>query len=190
MKFNNYWKQEFSNLLPFCHHFRFSYNHRWFRVHNLPKSKRYADSEEEYQILLDRQNQLFDTIFGEEAEIMIVFGIFTHDITNDNYAEIINYNEFEKIETINLSEREPDNYEDNIFLDLYVKYTKWHNTKFDEILKAIANDEIRMLFVYPSKNRIIAPYDGGVDILMENKTAKDEMKTVYKHWLSNRKDSL
>ena len=53
-----------------------------------------------------------------------------------------------------------------------------------------ADDEIRMLFVCPSKNRIIAPYDGGVDVIMDNKTAKDEMKIMYKHWLSDRNDGL
>lgn len=190
MNFKKYWKQEFSNYLPFCEQIRDSYNQRWFRIHNLPKSKRCADTEEEYQIILNRQNQLIETVIGEETEILIVFGICTYDITNDNYAKFIDYKEFEKVETINLSEREPENYDDNIFIDLYVKHTKWHKDKFNKILKAIADDEIRMLFVCPSKNRIIAPYDGGVDVIMDNKTAKDEMKIMYKHWLSDRNDGL
>ncbi len=188
--FNNYWEKEFKKLVPFCHHFRDDYAHRWFRIHSLPKSKRYADTQEEYQIILNRQNHLCDTIIGEGNKIMLVFGICTYDVTNDNYAKIIDYKDFQKVKTINLSKREPENYENNIFLDIYVKYTTWESCKFDKILKAIADDEIRMLFVYPSKNRIVAPYDGGVDVIMESEAKRDELKLKFKKWLSFRKDGL
>lgn len=185
-----YWKQSFNEILPFCADLKFNYPDRWFRIHSLPDAKRYADTEEEYQIILERQNQLFDTVFGKGTDIMIVFSICTYDVTNDNYTKVIDFNEFEKLETINLSQREPENYEDNVFLDLYVKNTNWHKNKYDNILKAIADDEIRMLFICPSKNRVIAPYDGGIDVIMENKSARNMMKIEFMDWLSQRNDGL
>ncbi|VAW36449.1 hypothetical protein MNBD_GAMMA01-192 [hydrothermal vent metagenome] len=186
--FNTYWQKEFSEFLPFCHSLKYNYPDRWFRIHSLPNSKRYADTKDEYQTIINRQNQLFDTVIGERTNIMLVFAICTYDVTNENYAKIIDYKEFRKIKTINLSQTEPENYEDNIFLDIYVKYTRWHKNEYNKILKAIADDKVRFLFVCPSKNRIIGPYDGGVDVIMENEVARDKMKIKYKNWLSNRED--
>ncbi len=131
-----------------------------------------------------------DTVIGEGTNIILIFGVVTYDITYPNYENVINYGDFEKQKTINLSQREPENYEDNIFLDLYVKYAKWHKNKYNKILRAIADDEVRFLFICPSKNRIIGPYDGGIDVIMENKIARDDMKKVFKDWLSDRDDGL
>ncbi|MCK5831651.1 MAG: hypothetical protein KAH20_15255 [Methylococcales bacterium] len=188
--FNTYWKQEFPNLLPFGYELRHHFPERWFRIHSLPKSKRYADTEEEYQIIFDRQNQLFDAIFGEGTKIIIVFGLCTNDITNDNYNNIFDYNKFEKVNSIDLNQFQPENYDENIFLDIYTKIDKWHKNSYNKILKAIADDEIRMLFICPSKNRVVVPYDGGVDIIVENETARDKFKSKYIKWLSYREDGL
>ncbi len=190
MNFIRYWQQNFSEILPFCADLKFYYPEKWFRIHSLPESKRYADTNEEYQIILERQNQLFDTVFGVGADIIIVFSLCTYDVTNDNYAKVIDFNDYKKLETISLSQREPENYEDNVYLELYVKNDKWQKNKVNKILKAIADDEIRMLLICPKKNRVITPYDGGVDVIMENKSARNQMKITFKDWLSHRKDGL
>ena len=75
-------------------------------------------------------------------------------------------------------------------VDIYVKIENWKIGKRDEILKAIADDEIRTLFVSTSKKCVIAPYDGGVDVLVESTEKRDRLKVKYKDWLSDREDGM
>ena len=75
-------------------------------------------------------------------------------------------------------------------LDIYVKIEKWKNGERDEILKAIADDKIRAMFVSPTSKCVIAPYDGGVDVIVGSTEKRDNLKAKYKKWLSFRKDGM
>ena len=59
------WNSTFPNTLPISHTFKIKYVNRWFRIHSLPKSKRYAENEKEWIILLKRQNQIITDLFVE-----------------------------------------------------------------------------------------------------------------------------
>ena len=60
----------------------------------------------------------------------------------------------------------------------------------NDILKSIADDEISLMFVCPSKKCIVAPYDGGVDIILDTTENRDKIKPRYQDWLSPREDGL
>lgn len=188
--FIDYWNKEYPESFPINHELKWVYPDRWFRIHSLPESKRYAESAGEYKILLDRQNQLINDLIGEESEIHISFGLYTNDVTNDNYKELSDFGEFQKVLTIDLHKEKPEKYEDETCYDIYVKTEIWKSGKRDEILKAIADDEIRAMFVCPSKKCVIAPYDGGVDVIVDSNAICERLKDQYRDWLSNREDGL
>ncbi len=188
--FIDFWNKEFSEALPINHELKWIYPERWFRIHSLPKSKRYAQSEYEYKIILDRQNQLINDLIGEGTEVVISFGLYTNDLTNDNYKELDDFELFKKIYSINLHKERPEEYDNGIFYDVYVKTEKWKHGKRNEILKAIADDEIRVMIICPLKKCIIAPYDGGVDIIVNSTEYRNRLKEKYKDWLSEREDGM
>jgi hypothetical protein len=37
---------------------------------------------------------------------------------------------------------------------------------------------------------LIAPYDGGVDLILKDKEIRDQYKSKYRNWLSKRDDGL
>lgn len=189
-EFNTYWDTEYPEAFPVSHELKWVYANRWFRIHSLPESKRYAESDAEYQIILDRQNHLTNDLIGEGTEIIISFGLYTDDITNDNYKELTDFGEFNKVRTIDLHKERPEEYEDKMYFDIYIKNDLWENASKNEILKAIADDTLRAMFICPSKQCIVAPYDGGVDIIVESTEKRDQLKTRYKKWLSKREDRL
>ncbi|WP_418501322.1 DUF3885 domain-containing protein [Flagellimonas sp.] len=189
-EFIDYWNKEYPESLQINHELKLVYSDRWFRIHSLPESKRYAETEYEYKIILDRQNQLINDLIGEESEVAISFGLYTNDITNDSYKELTDFGEFLKVLTIDLHKVRPEEYEDEIYFDIYVKTEKWKNGNRDEILKAIADDEIRAMFVSTSKKCVIAPYDGGVDVIVDSTEKRDRLKAKYKDWLSDREDGM
>jgi len=189
-EFINYWNKEYPESFPINHELKWNYPDRWFRIHSLPESKRYADSEDEYKIILDRQNKLINDLVGQESEVAISFGLYTNDITNDNYKELTDFGEFLKVLTIDLHKERPEEYEDEMYFDIYVKTEKWESGKRDKILKAIADDEIRAMFVSPSNKCVIAPYDGGVDVIVNSTQKRDNLKAKYGNWLSDREDGM
>ncbi len=189
-EFIDYWNKEYPESLPINHELKWVYPDRWFRIHSLPESKRYAENAHEYKIILDRQNQLIDDLIGKESEVIISFGLYRWDMTNDNYKELTGFGEFQKVLRIDLRKERPEEYEDDMWFDIYVKTEKWEVGNRDEILKAIADDEIRAMFVSPSKQCVIAPYDGGVDVIVDSTEKRDKLKSKYKDWLSAREDGM
>lgn len=189
-EFQKYWQSTYPEALPINYELKTVYLDRWFRIHSLPESKRYAESESEYQIILDRQNTLINDLVGNNTKIIISFGLYTDDLSNDNYKELTDFGEFDKVQTISLHKERPDEHEDEMYFDIYIKSDHWKRNSNNEILKAIANDEIRAMFICPSKDCIIAPYDGGVDIIVNSTEKRDDLKRKYKDWLSDREDGL
>ena len=189
-EFIDYWNKEYPESLPINHELKYVYADRWFRIHSLPGSKRYAETKEEYKIILDRQNQLINDLIEEKSEIAISFGLYEQDSFNDNYKELTDFGEFQKVLRVDLQKEIPKKYLDETYFDIYVKIEKWERGKKDEILKAIANDEIRAMFVSPSKKCIIAPYDGGVDVIVDSTEKRDSLKNKYRDWLSDREDGM
>ncbi len=188
--FKKYWQDKYPEALPINYELRTVYSDRWFRIHSLPDSKRYAENESEYQIILNRQNTLINDLLGDNAEIIISFGLYTDYLSNDNYKELTDFGEFDKVQTISLHIERPNEYDDEMYFDIYVKGEQWKMNSKNEILKAIADDEIRAMFISPANDCIIAPYDGGVDIIVNSTEKRDNLKRKYKDWLSEREDGL
>ncbi|WP_027394219.1 DUF3885 domain-containing protein [Aquimarina latercula] len=189
-EFIDYWNKEYPESLPINYELKMVYPDRWFRIHSLPESKRYAENEDEYKIILDRQNQLINDLIGEESEVAISFGLYRLDSTNDNYKELTDFGEFQKVLRIDLQKERPEEYEDEMYFDIYVKTESWKNGNRNEILKGIADDEIRAMFISRSNKCVIAPYDGGVDVIVDSTEKRDKLKVKYKDWLSDREDGM
>ena len=184
------WNKDYPESLPINYELKLVYPDRWFRIHSLPESKRYAETEDEYKIILDRQNQLINDLIGEESEVAITFGLYNCDSSNDNPKELTEFGEFEKVLSIDLQKERPEEYEFEMYFDIYVKSENWKKGKRDAILKAIADDELRAMFVSWTKKCVIAPYDGGVDVIVDSSEKRDRLKNKYRNWLSDREDGM
>jgi hypothetical protein len=61
--FQNLWTLNYPDTIPISYRFKHDYSDRWFRIHSLPESKRYAENESEWEILLSRQNEIITDLF-------------------------------------------------------------------------------------------------------------------------------
>ncbi|MGD1842434.1 MAG: hypothetical protein ACFB0B_16320 [Thermonemataceae bacterium] len=188
--FIDYWQKNYPDALPLGYDLREVYTNRWLRIHSLPASKRYAETEEEYQTILYRQNQLMEDLIGEGTELVTLFGLYGDEITDDAYKALSDFSSFDKVASLDLHQTRPTIHEEGTYLDIYIKIERWHKGSKDVILRAIADDTLRMLFICPSKQCIIAPYDGGVDVIVTPATQRDTLKKKYHAWLSKRTDGL
>lgn len=65
--FESWWTSRFVRLPPLGHKLRRELPYRWLRIHSLPGSKRYADSEADYQEILSRQRAIAIEILRNNA---------------------------------------------------------------------------------------------------------------------------
>jgi len=193
-EFEKFWTLVYPDTVLIPHYFKHDYADRWFRINSLPESKRYAEDEEEWQLLLDRQNTIITDLLGSGKEFILVTG----DAEMEGYTELHPISEVNSIQNfaftfltpIDLHKLSPEEYEEgHVYKPMFSEQT-WQPNKFNVLLKDIANDELRAFFVSTQNNCIVAPYDGGIDFIMRDKQTKEALKKKYSEWLSDRDDGL
>jgi len=193
-EFEHFWVENYNTLPPLGHYLRdYFFEDRWFRIHSLPNSKRYANNKTEMNTIIERQNTLIDDLIGENNGYVLLLYNFS-ELPIQKYC-------FDIHNAITLDTLEIDNdYYEDCVLNVAIISKIWHNRSLDNWLELIANDEViiskdlyevcRCLIIDINKNRIIAPYDGGVDVILNTKDERDSYKIKYQNWLSFREDGL
>jgi hypothetical protein len=193
-QFNKFWTSAYPGTVPISHHFKHDYEDRWFRIHSLPESKRYADNEKEWEILLDRQNKIITDILGDCANVLLVTGDYSSEGNTESsspeatraLAGIV----FIPLDPIDLNKLNEEDYDAGQLYQLMFSEQIWQPHKFDALLKAVADDQLRFFFISIENRCIIAPYDGGIDFILKDQETKNMYKERYKEWLSARQDGL
>jgi hypothetical protein len=188
------WTNRYSDSVPISYTFRHSYPDRWFRIHSLPESKRYPDNEDEWIILLQRQNTIMTDILGNDSKILIITGDYHFEGHTELHpvddVDSIKEFSFNKLDNVDLHKLWPDEYNDGqVFRPIFCDST-WAPHKFDNVLRDIAQDSVRAFFVSVDSDTLIIPYDGGVDLILKDSATRDKYKTKYTDWLSKRDDGL
>lgn len=187
-QFKLYWSLTYPNSFPVSYLFRHYWSERWFRVHSLPESKRYAETEEEGLLLLDRQNTIISDILDNASDIYIVTDANYLEETSDE--DSISKFTFTSLPAFDLHLVNPKEYEkDQMFKPVFTKQV-WEKNKFDAVLKDIAEDKLRAFFLSVENQCIIAPYDGGIDFILKDTETRNKLKAKYSTWLSSRPDGL
>lgn len=86
-QFKTYWNKTYPDSYPIDYELKTIFNNRWFRIHSLPDSKRYAEDDDEYKVVLSRQNRLISDLFQLDS-FFIVIGLYNYDLLSpltDNY---------------------------------------------------------------------------------------------------------
>jgi hypothetical protein len=174
-EFRAFWSRSYPGVDPIGYQFRYRMPERWLRIHSLPGSRRYAESVDEWTELLHRQNRVFDDLIGETSTVRIVINYI--DIRNPLFDEYA----FTDIGTF------VDMDAETVFQSFLIS-TEWRTGSLNPMLRMIANDEMRAFVIGP--DCIVAPYDGGMDLILSDSEERDRWKLVYQPWLSAREDGL
>lgn len=191
--FYKLWTSRYHDCALVSHVFKYEFSDRWFRIHSLPESKRYADSDAEWKELLERQNEIITDLFGNGSQVILVTGEYNLNEKDEPVTEekeALRGYDLSVLDSINLCEVDSGIYEEGQFYQPAIAEISWEPNQHDKLLVSIANDSLRAFFVSFSQNIIVAPYDGGIDIVLKNSETKDVFKDKYRKWLSPREDGL
>jgi hypothetical protein len=176
--------------IPIPHLLKHSLPERWFRIHSLPESKRYADDEAEWATLLHRQNTLACKLFPPDATVYFVACEFIPDEYQIGDFDSLDYIYLDRLVRIDMHAYSPEDYLPDTICRIYFAQTLWESGKYDLILRDLAEDKLMGFWVSFETGVIFAPYDGGVDVIMPTTHARAAMRAYFKDWLSPRADGL
>ncbi|MGW7531106.1 DUF3885 domain-containing protein [Amycolatopsis sp. NPDC054798] len=176
------WRRNWPEGPPHAHELKHTYPDRWVRFHSLPESKRYPETDAEYDIVLHRYNTVLDELFhGQEVRVITA----NWSDTPEPPAQHARWNPGARHW---MSMRTDENETDPAFITyihLYASRRPWHTGLVDDLLRAAADDATRNAMITSlALDRIHHPYDGGADILLPTTGERDALKLRHTGWLS------
>jgi hypothetical protein len=187
-QFEQFWAENYSETPPINYLFKHKLAARWLRIHSLPEAKRYANTAEEWTILLDRQNTVLADLMPENGEIYLVTSLYCQDdkvFDRSHLEEIEKMTQlkFQNLAALDLFKISKDWFDEGMFLWPYIAIDNYVPHKFEAILRAIADDEMRVFFLNAKDNCIFAPYDGGVDLVFKDVATREFFEKKYENWV-------
>jgi hypothetical protein len=171
----------FPSTAPAGFLWRVAFPDRWLRIHSLPESKRYSETESERAEILRRHNAVASYMLGEGSDCILFLARFGQDKLWPAEPDIpLNAGRPEYVQTY-----ENDGDEWQFFSTPVV----WRSEQFNDLILASADDATGPIFF---ANKILgaayAPYDGGADLFFPNPSNVEEAKRKFGSWLSARVD--
>lgn len=148
---------------------------RWARIYSLLDAKRYTNTKADWTELEQRPNALIDSLVPQGAESRIV----CNTIDDDNYL-------YEAFDLENIGVLVQD--EGEAVFQSFLFTTTWESYGFNPFLIMNAEDQLRAFIVGP--DCLIAPYDGGMDVILKDPHTCWAFKRQVKNWISPRPDGL
>lgn len=157
---------------------------RWVRFHTLPASKRYPETESEYEVILGRHNTVLTELAGDSAVLVMTAGYSDRPEPpgSGRSAETAAVHPGASYWTSVCTDDDPDF---QSYLHLYVSQTAWSPGCVDPLLRLVADDVIGNVVLADAGLRwLFHPYDGGMDVITSSAAERAALKDRHRDWLS------
>ncbi|WP_210521733.1 DUF3885 domain-containing protein [Hymenobacter terricola] len=193
--FDVYWRTAYPDAPPLGHLLRTAYPRRWLRVHSLPGAQRYPSTPADWRELLGRQCTVFADLVGDPADGVLVTGeyVFGAEPAGPVRAEgALRGLAWSALPPVALpaDPQAPDEHGPNDWFRPACAPFRWTAAAGDVVLRDLALGRARAFFVSEARGCVLAPYDGGMDLILPDEAARDRCRDRYAAWLSTRTDGL
>ena len=163
---------------------------RWIRFHTLPGSKRYPESDAEYDMVLARHNAVLGELVTGPTVLVATAGYSDAPLPPEPCRSP---------ETVALHPRAvywasaciDDEPGFETWMHLYISRLPWSVGSLDPLLRQVADDVIANVLVADTDLRwLYHPYDGGMDVMLTSAGQRDALRDRYQDWLSARPGGL
>jgi hypothetical protein len=183
------WQKKWQDGVPTAYELRAEHAERWVRFHSLPGSKRYAQDEAEYRVILERHNTVLDELFtGRNVYVVTTGWSYPGDpaVRSDDELRL---HPGSKLWTSFLTNEPDPDY--RVYLHSYISRIQWQSTCLDPLLRSAADDASAGVIITDTNlDQLYHPYDGGADLILANSTSRDAMRERHSEWLSKHPQGL
>jgi hypothetical protein len=169
------WLAKYPDSAPIGHSLKHHFSPRWMRFHSLPNGQRYARSKGESDTILMRQNKIIDSLIPWQAKLEIVLSRLEHDCHLFQSCNLMPLGAFQDVAL-------------EVPIQAWLMDDVWEPGGLDIILTMVAGDQARAVILGP--DCLIAPYDGGVDVILKDAFTAHALKRQFSDWVSPREDGL
>lgn len=186
-EFNEDWRRYHPGLFPIGYLLRRDGAKHWLRFHSLPESRRYAETQDEWRLLLWRQNELAKKVLGDEPCWLVQ----THWVTPAGEVDIADADDpFRATRELGLlfafQFKDSQEGEEDKLWNVHALLSEWSAVRFDAVLRDIAEYRAApTLWMSSTSGAIFAPYDGGVDLFLPSQSTVASLVSAYPDWLSS-----
>lgn len=182
----HYWMLAYGNTTP--SNLRRTFIERWVRFHSLPEAKRYAESESENLIVLERYNSILAALAEDQESLLLLSAGYSETATPVREDPFLA--EFDP-EAIHWWSIAPEEGGDSTYTHIFVSEWVWERNIFDPLLRLVADWTVANIQIMSvSKQWLVHPYDGGTDVILPSATERDQLRQKFCPWLSEREDGL
>lgn len=176
------WLSAFGVIPPAGYACRDKLGARWLRIHSLPESKRYPETEAEHRELLRRHNDVATAVLGEGEACVLFATTFAErgTIPETGGLRDIQETRFTRIPALSTNDA-----------TVAAAPVVWRRSFFDTLILSVAEDTSGpVLFANFGRCAAYAPYDGGADLFVDRAESVALLKDRWSGWLSARADGL
>lgn len=178
MTFEARFRSCFGATPPLGYCLRADHATRWLRLHSLPASKRYADTDAERAEVRHRAFTAAAAVLRDA--IWIVTPAYELE-TVRRLAPGLTFTPAGRYEHPLLDEP----------LDAHAAPTPWPHPDSAALVDEIASDATRALWFCAATGEVFAPYDGGIDLLAATPARAAALRATFPpDWFSRRPDGL
>ena len=172
------WDEQWPTTPPVGHLLRNQERERWVRFHTLPESKRYPDTEDEYEIVLSRHHALLAAL-GLRGPCFVVTTVFADESLPPPHPAEVPLPRAVHWCTL------PPSYGEDMEMAIYASESRHPSAELDRLIRGVVDEEVWQLIIVPPSGRwLYHPYDGGADVIAETKAARDGLQGRFADWLS------
>lgn len=192
--FELFWKQRFGEVPPLGYELREAFAHRWFRIHSLPGSKRYAETPEEYETMLLRHTAVAEAVLGSDETCWLSLFVADFpdqpDLIAQERADAATLGLTEAYVGLDHGAYRPG--EDGpVPFRVFAGRTTWNAASYTGWLRAVADDDIDgLIWTNAMTGAVYAPYDGGADLIVPSAEDRVKLTKQFQFWRSDREDGL
>ncbi len=169
---------------------RFPY--RWVRFDSLPESKRYPETDAEYEVLLSRHHAVLRELAGQrdaadEALIVSMSASSSPRPTRRGSAVASAAPHAKHWSSFAVDESGPETY----WQHAYLSRLPLDPHRLDPLLRAVADGVAWGIIIAPDDlDWLYHPYDGGADVFPSTTRQQDELAAAHRNWLSSHPQGL
>jgi hypothetical protein len=169
-----HWSACFPDCSPVAYSLKYLFPPRWVRFHSLPESKRYPESEKEFELLLKRHNAVLGNLTRTSPQVTLL----TTEFSWENKPTVPPFQIEKAMYWRTVSENES-------FWHIYAESVTWVQGVFDTLVKRVAMDDLANVMICATDCEwLLHPYDGGMDVIVSSEQWRDRLRAEFSGWLS------